>query len=107
MWQILSFALLWGAMALRIALYYQSVGGFRYYVQYQITLYRRRRSSGGSGFNIGAVVQLVISISMIPILMAVFNSLSLEGTAGDIITLIVPLLPIILVMKALEKLGIF
>lgn len=74
--------------------------------------YRRRRYGGGGGgsaggFKIGNVVELMISLMMIPIITTILGTLSLEGVAGQLITSITPLIPLVMTMDALKKIMHF
>lgn len=55
-------------------------------------------------FNISGIMELVISLAMIPVITAVLDSLELEGTAGQIITAIAPFIPLSMTFDAIKRL---
>jgi len=77
-----------------------------------IVVYMGRRKflkrGGGGGFDIGSIISLVVYIALIPVIQELFTAMSssFSGTAGTIISAVVGILPLMLIMKALEKLGL-
>ena len=59
-------------------------------------------------FNIKSIISLCVYIAVIPIINDLLSSLSttLTGTAGTLLSAIIGLVPLILVMKVLDKLNL-
>jgi len=70
----------------------------------QTMLVLKRR---GGGFNIKGIVSLVVYITILPLIMTLLDSLSgsLSGTAGTLLSAIISLVPVIMVMKLMDKLN--
>ena len=75
-------------------------------LQYRFAVVRVRIAERG-GFGLKAIVSLVVYIMMIPIIQEMLESLSgsLTGTAGTLLSAIISIVPLILVMKVLDKLN--
>lgn len=60
----------------------------------------------GEMFNIKSIISLCVYIAVIPLIVQLLGSLSttLTGTAGTLVAAIIGLVPLILVVKVLDKL---
>jgi len=59
------------------------------------------------GFDISSIIGLCVYIAVIPLIMTLLDDLStsLTGTAGTLLASIIALVPLILVIKVLDKLN--
>jgi len=60
------------------------------------------------GFGLKGIISLVVYIMMIPIIQEMLESLSgsLTGTAGTLLSAVISIIPLVLVMKVLDKLNL-
>ena len=61
-----------------------------------------------NGFGLKGIISLVVYIMMIPIIQEMLESLSgsLTGTAGTLLSAVISIIPLVLVMKVLDKLNL-